>query len=112
VLDVACGSGEFCELAAARGAQVSGIDAASGLVEIAKRRLPDADLRVGPIARLPWRDENFDLVTGFNAFQFAADFVAALTEAGRATRRGGRVAICNWGRIEDLPGPRDLYAAA
>jgi SAM-dependent methyltransferase len=101
VLDVGCGSGEFCELAAARGAQVSGIDAAARLVEVARRRLPEADLRVGPIERLPWRDESFDLVTGFNAFQFAADFVAALTEAGRVTRRGGRVAICNWGRIED-----------
>jgi 2-polyprenyl-3-methyl-5-hydroxy-6-metoxy-1,4-benzoquinol methylase len=28
VLDVGCGSGEFCELAAARAARVSGIDAA------------------------------------------------------------------------------------
>jgi 2-polyprenyl-3-methyl-5-hydroxy-6-metoxy-1,4-benzoquinol methylase len=34
VLDVGCGSGEFCELAAARGAQVSGIDAAARLVEV------------------------------------------------------------------------------
>jgi SAM-dependent methyltransferase len=65
VLDVGCGSGEFCELAAARGAQVSGIDAAAGLVEVARRRLPEADLRVGPIERLPWRDESFDLVTTF-----------------------------------------------
>lgn len=28
VLDIGCGSGEFCRLAAARGAAVSGIDAA------------------------------------------------------------------------------------
>jgi Methyltransferase domain len=63
----------------------------------AARELKPADLRVGPIERLPWRDESFDLVTGFNAFQFAGDFVAALTEAGRARR----VAICSWGRIED-----------
>jgi|SRR6266567_241477 len=50
VLDVGCGSGEFCELAAARGAGVSGIDAA-GLIEFARRRFPGADLRVGPIFR-------------------------------------------------------------
>lgn len=106
VLDVGCGSGEFCELAAARGARVSGIDVAEGLVEIARRRLPEADLRVGPIERLPWRNESFDLVTGFNAFQFAADFVAALAEAARVTWRGGRVAIRNWGRIED----REVHA--
>jgi SAM-dependent methyltransferase len=106
VLDVGCGSGEFCELAAARGARVSGTDAAAGLVEFARRRLPEADLRVGPIEQLPWPDDNFDLVVGFNAFQFAADFVAALAEAGRVTRSGGRVAICNWGRVED----RDVHA--
>lgn len=106
VLDVGCGSVEFCELAAARGARVSGIDVAEGLVEIARRRLPEADLRVGPIERLPWRNESFDLVTGFNAFQFAADFVAALAEAARVTWRGGRVAIRNWGRIED----REVHA--
>jgi SAM-dependent methyltransferase len=106
VLDVGCGSGEFWELAAARGARVSGIDAAAGLVEIARRRLPEANLRVGPIERLPSRDESFDLVTGFNAFRFAADFVAFLTEAARVTRRGGRVAICNGGRIED----REVHA--
>jgi SAM-dependent methyltransferase len=101
VLDVGCGSGEFCQLAAALGARVSGIDAAKGMVVIAKRRLPEADLRVGPIEQLPWSDRSFDVVTGFNAFQFAADFVAALAEAARVTRSGGRVAICNWGRVED-----------
>jgi hypothetical protein len=32
-----------------RGSRVSGIDAAAGLVEMARRRLPEADLRVGRI---------------------------------------------------------------
>jgi SAM-dependent methyltransferase len=106
VLDVGCGSGEFCELAVARGARVSGIDAAAGMVELARRRLPDADLRVGPIEQLPWPDRSFDLVTAFNAFQFTADIGAALAEARRVTRSGGRVAICNWGRPEDI----EVYA--
>jgi SAM-dependent methyltransferase len=106
VLDVGCGSGEFCELAAARSARVSGVDAAEGMVEFARRKLPEADLRVGPIEQLPWPDGSFDLVAGFNAFQFAADVVAALAEAGRVTRPGRRVAICNWGRVED----RDVHA--
>jgi SAM-dependent methyltransferase len=101
VLDVACGSGEFCRLAAARGAAVCGIDAAEALVEIARGRLPHADLRVGAMESLPWPEESFDAVTGFNAFQFAADFAAALAEAARVTRHGGRVAICNWGRPEE-----------
>lgn len=106
VLDVGCGSAEFSELAAARGARVSGIDAAPAMVDLARRRLPEADLRVGPIERLSWPDNSFDLVSGFNAFQFPADFVVALPVAARVTRPGGRVAICNWGRVED----RDVHA--
>jgi SAM-dependent methyltransferase len=71
------------------------------LIEFARRPVSAADLRVGPIEQLPWPDDSFDLVTGFNAFQFAADSVAALAEARRVTRSGGRVAICNWGGVED-----------
>jgi SAM-dependent methyltransferase len=101
VLDIACGSGEFCRLAADRGAEVSGIEAAAGMIDVARRLAPDADLRVGAMESLPWDDDNFDVVTGFNAFQFAADLVAALAEAKRVARAGGQVAICNWGRPED-----------
>jgi SAM-dependent methyltransferase len=100
VLDVGCGSGELCELAALRGASVSGIDAAAELVEVARRRVPAADLRVGAIEQLPWADQSFDVVTGVNAFQFAANYVGALVEARRVTRTGGRVAICNWDSAE------------
>jgi SAM-dependent methyltransferase len=71
------------------------------LTRSSRHRLPHGDFRIGPTEHLAWPDDSFDLVTGFNAFQFAADFVAALAEAGRVTRSGGRVAICNWGRIED-----------
>jgi SAM-dependent methyltransferase len=106
VLDIACGSGEFCALAAGRGAEVAGIDAAEGMIAIARRRLPDADLRVGPMEQLPWEDDAFDLATAVNALQFAADFVDALREAARVVRPGGAVAVCNWGRVEH----RDLLA--
>ncbi|HEX6445740.1 MAG TPA: class I SAM-dependent methyltransferase [Streptosporangiales bacterium] len=101
VLDVGCGSGEFCALAAGRGARVSGIDAAPALVEIARRAVPDADLRIGPIEQLPWPDAAFDLVTAFNTLQFTADAGASLGELRRVTRAGGQVAVCNWGCVED-----------
>jgi SAM-dependent methyltransferase len=101
VLDVGCGSGEFCRLAAARGAVPSGIDAAEGMIEIARRIVPDGDFRVGAMESLPWDDDSFDVVTGFNSFQFAADLVAALADARRVVHPGGRVAICNWGRPAD-----------
>ena len=70
VLDIGCGSGVFLRMAADRGARTSGLDASDGLLEVARRRLPDADLRVGDMQRLPWGDDRFDLVTGFNSFFF------------------------------------------
>jgi SAM-dependent methyltransferase len=102
LLDIGCGSGELCAQAAARGATVSGIDAAEGMIEIARARLPDADLRVGPMESLPWDDDGFDVVSGVNAFQFAADIVGALAEARRVARPGGRVAICNWSERREV----------
>jgi SAM-dependent methyltransferase len=102
VLDIGCGSGEFVSLAAGLGADASGIDAADGMIAVARRRAPSADLRAGPMESLPWPDGTFDAVTAFNALQFAADFRSALAEAGRVTRPGGRIAICNWSG-GDLP---------
>jgi SAM-dependent methyltransferase len=104
ILDVGCGSGEFCRFAADRGAEVGGLDAAEGMIAIARELVPRADLRVGPIELLPWPDDSFDVVTGINAFQFAAVAGAAIAEAARVSRR--HVAICNWGPLER----RELWA--
>jgi hypothetical protein len=41
-----------------RGALVSGIDAAEGLVAIARERVPDGDFRVGDIESLPFGNEH------------------------------------------------------
>ncbi len=101
LLDVGCGAGLAAQLAAELGAQVAGIDAAPAFIEIARERLPDGDFRVGDMEELPYTDASFDVVTGFNSFQHAANPVAALSEAKRVVRRGGRVAMVTWGRPED-----------
>jgi SAM-dependent methyltransferase len=100
VLDVGCGAGRFCRIAADRGARVSGLDATPALVEIARERVPDGDFRIGDMEELPWADESFDLVTGFNSFFIAASMVNALTEARRVVRPGGLVAMTVFGRPE------------
>jgi SAM-dependent methyltransferase len=98
VLDVGCGAGTFLGLAAERGARPSGLDAAESLLAVARERVPGADLRAGDLQWLPYDDDTFDFVTGFNSFFFAADMGAALAEAGRVTRPGGSVLIQVWGR--------------
>src|SRR5262245_2124857 len=83
VLEVGCGTGTFLRAAADRGAAVSGLDASEGLLELARDRVPEADLQQGDMQFLPYEDDSFDVVAGFNSFFFAADMVAALREAGR-----------------------------
>jgi len=100
VLDIGCGAGAFLRLVAERGGEPHGIDASEALIEFARGRLPDADLRVGEMEDLPWEPETFDLVTGFNSFFFADDMVAALREAGRVAKRGGPIVIQVWGPHE------------
>ncbi|HWI71043.1 MAG TPA: class I SAM-dependent methyltransferase [Baekduia sp.] len=107
VLDVGCGSGVFLELAARRDAVVHGIDASISLLDRARARVPDADLRQADMEDLPYADNMFDVVCGFNAFFFAQDMVAALREAGRVARPGAPVLVQVFGAPEDC----DLEAA-
>src|SRR5688572_4429651 len=97
VLEVGCGSGVFLRAAADRGARVFGVDASPALVELARARVPEADLSVGDLQHLAYEDDAFDVVAGFNAFFFADDMVAALREAGRVARPGSPVVIQVWG---------------
>ena len=100
LLDVGCGAGRFCRMAADRGAEVAGIDASAPFVEIAGERIPNGDFRVGDMESLPWADQCFDVVTGFNSFFIAVDMVDALSEARRVAIPGGAVAMTIFGRPE------------
>jgi SAM-dependent methyltransferase len=100
VLDAGCGAGLVLRLAADRGADVSGLDATEALLAHARRRVPGASVVHGEIESLPYVDDSFDLVTGFNSFQYAARPVVAVREAARVTRAGGHVLALVWGPPE------------
>jgi SAM-dependent methyltransferase len=97
VLDIGCGVGAFLRLVSDRAAKPFGIDASEALLALARQRLPDADLQRGDMEDLPYEDDTFDLVTGFNAFFFANDIVTALREAGRVAKPGAPIVIQVWG---------------
>lgn len=100
VLDLGCGAGTFCRLAADSGATVTGIEAAPAFVEIARERVPEGHFDVGDIQALPYEDDAFDRVTAFNSLQFVPDPSIALAEIGRVARPGARLYILVWGRQE------------
>ena len=96
-LDVGCGAGMAVALSGARGASVAGIDAAEAMLAIAVERTAAGDFRQGDLESLPFTDASFDLVTGFNAFQYAGNPAQALREAGRVCAPGGMIVIVTWG---------------
>jgi SAM-dependent methyltransferase len=101
-LDAGCGSGMAAQMAAARGAAVSGVDAAEAMLSIARSRVPAGDFRQGDLEALPFADETFDVVTGFNSLQYAGNPVAALREVGRVAKRGGSIAVMTFGNPEGM----------
>ncbi|WP_305790024.1 class I SAM-dependent methyltransferase [Symbioplanes lichenis] len=94
VLDVGCGAGHFLAYARSAGLRTSGADVVPELVELARQRAQEAV--VAEAEHLPWPDATFELVTAFNALQFADDTDAALAEMVRVTKPGGYVAVANW----------------
>jgi SAM-dependent methyltransferase len=96
LLDVGCGSGLACAIAADRGARVAGIDASQELLAIARSRVPEGEFQCGDMEQPDVAGESFDVVTGFNSFQYAGNPVEALREAGRVAKRGGAVLVATW----------------
>ena len=52
LLDIACGTGQFVQMAALHGAQVSGIDASAASIEIARQRVPSGNFAIGEMEEL------------------------------------------------------------
>ena len=101
-LDAGCGAGMAAQIAAEQGARISGLDAAPNLLAIARTRVPDGEFHLGDLESLPFQDGTFDLITGFNSFQYAGNPVTALAEARRVAKRGATVLVMTWCPAETI----------
>jgi demethylmenaquinone methyltransferase / 2-methoxy-6-polyprenyl-1,4-benzoquinol methylase len=90
VLDLACGTGDFCRLLAGRGMRVFGIDMSGGMLQSSST---DAPLVLGDALALPLCDGSVDgVVCGFALRNFV-DIPPVVQELARVVRPGGRIAI-------------------
>jgi len=96
LLEVGCGAGAVLSLLADTGATLAGADFSAAHIEIARRVLPTADLRVAEAAALPWPDATFDAVFSYGVFLYFQDLAyaaAVLGEMLRVARPGARILI-------------------
>jgi demethylmenaquinone methyltransferase / 2-methoxy-6-polyprenyl-1,4-benzoquinol methylase len=93
VLDLACGTGDFCLELAHAGARAVGIDFSAAMLQVARTRVADGSFVRADALRLPIRDRSFDgIVSGFALRNFA-DLPVALAECFRVLKPGGRMAL-------------------
>jgi demethylmenaquinone methyltransferase/2-methoxy-6-polyprenyl-1,4-benzoquinol methylase len=99
VLDLACGTGDFCRGLAGAGLRPVGLDLSYGMLAAARTEAP---LAQADALRLPVPDGSVDGVTcGFALRNFAA-LEPFFAELGRVTRPGGRIALLE---VAEPPNP-------
>ncbi|PPJ26293.1 hypothetical protein C5F51_21135 [Nocardia nova] len=103
VVDIATGTGNAALLAAARGAEVVGVDFEPALLRIAATRAAEHGGRIqwlrGDVGDLPLPDACADVVVSVFGVMYASDHDAAVAEIARIAGRGARIVLASW-----LPG--------
>jgi arsenite methyltransferase len=96
VLDIGSGPGflaaEMAEEVGADG-RVAGVDPSESMLAVARRRGSPVEYAAGDAAALPFADETFDAAVATQVYEYVADMPAALAEARRVLRPGGRLLI-------------------
>jgi ubiquinone/menaquinone biosynthesis C-methylase UbiE len=99
-LDAGCGSGYFSRELAKAGCDVTGVDAAAGMVEESCTRAEAEGMKdhttfavVESIERLPFADAIFDGVLCSSVVEYVPDAATALHELSRVLRPGGHALI-------------------
>jgi len=90
VLDLACGTGDFCRELQRSGYRAIGVDFSFGMLEEART---DAPLVQADVLRLPVPDVSTDGVTCGFALRNVVSLEGLFTELGRVVRPGGRIAL-------------------
>jgi demethylmenaquinone methyltransferase/2-methoxy-6-polyprenyl-1,4-benzoquinol methylase len=98
VLDLACGTGDFCRELRRAGYLAVGFDFSFGMLERART---DAPLAQADILRLPLADASADGVTCGFALRNVVSLDSLFVELGRVVRPGGAIALLDASRPDN-----------
>lgn len=105
--DLGCGDGQVAEALAPCVARVIAVDDSAAMLQAARRRLrahANVELRRGRLETLPIDDGTLDAATCVLVLHHVADPAAALAEAARVLRPGGRLLV-----VDMQPHDREHY---
>lgn len=105
VLDIGTGTGSAASAARGEGREVIGLDAAPGMLQIARAEVTGVRFEEMDFADLRFDDASVDVVLSAHALLFAGDQAAVLAEWLRVTRPAGRLSL-------SVPGPSELTPTA
>jgi SAM-dependent methyltransferase len=114
ILDIAAGSGALSVPAAYKGALVTAIDIAPGMVELLTERLapfPAAGAQIMNGQALTFEDESFDAALSIVGVSIFQDWRRGLAEQVRVLRSGGIAVLATW-RTMPGGGPFVIMAEA
>jgi ArsR family transcriptional regulator len=96
--DLGCGTGETSAALAPFVARTVAVDRSGDMLQAARRRLrelPNVEVRRGDLEALPIADGELDAALMILVLHHVPDPGAALRDAGRALKAGGRLVVCD-----------------
>jgi ubiquinone/menaquinone biosynthesis C-methylase UbiE len=97
ILDVGCGTGTLLAMAHENGLQCYGIDTSQGMLNQARAKVPEAELKGASFYDIPYAEGTFDYVVETNAVSGAdIDARKVLSEMLRVCKGGGEVRLVDW----------------
>jgi ubiquinone/menaquinone biosynthesis C-methylase UbiE len=100
VLDIGTGTGVVMKAFASQVPQrsrLTGCDRSTGMIRVARSRVPASRFVAADAVALPFQDATFDLATASFVMSHLPDYEAGLGEARRVLKVGGVFALTSWG---------------
>jgi ubiquinone/menaquinone biosynthesis C-methylase UbiE len=106
VLDAGCGTGVIARYLVDNGFQITGIDISQRMLDLAKRRVPEATFEIGDMTALQFEDDSFDgILSSYAVFHVPrTEHLALFLDFRRILKKGGALLFSVGARPEPSDG--------
>jgi demethylmenaquinone methyltransferase / 2-methoxy-6-polyprenyl-1,4-benzoquinol methylase len=105
ILDIAAGTGTSSMALLADGVSVVAADFSNGMLDEGRKRYPKLEFVFADAMKLPFKDQEFDVVTMSFGLRNVENHNIALKEFFRVLKPGGRLVICEFSHVGGVFGP-------